>query len=700
LASAGGKAGDIWLWDPATGEAVRRLVGNGVSAWAVGWSPDGERVAWGTTLKFQDLNNMGPLERTFDLPGGMPAADVGAGERWVRAVTRQEDRSLTIADDKMSVILRQGEREVARCRPSDETYDTVCCFGFSPGGEVVIGSAFTLSLLDAAGRRQRVFVGHTGVVWALAVSPDGRYLASAGGDQTVRIWPLRDAPHPPTLRTWLSEKWRTWLAGTPAVAGLLDDPDGLAKLKEYLQADEKLKQFAPQMDWQPASQPLLSLFRGGDGEWVAWTPEGYYACSPGAEKMIGWQINRGIEHTADYFPAYQFRRRLYRPDVIARLLEAGSTAEAVKLADADRPGGGGGGTVQPVADLLPPSITILSPEPGAVVDAAQVTVRAKVVDPKGRAITGVKLLVNGRQARDIEIIGGGGPNDWSGTATLAAGQNTVTVIATNNVGSDSVPATVTVTYRAPEEVHKPNLYLLAVGVSEYQNPAFNLRFAAKDATDLAAVWQQQQGRLFEHVTAKVLTNAGASRDAVLDGLDWLAKQVTQHDYAVVFVSGHGQADPRGTYYFLPHGVDPDALKRTAVVWSEFQTTLASLPCKTLLLLDTCHAGGATGSKTKGANVYLNVIRDAMAEESGVITMASCMGQEVSLEDEEWGNGAFSKALIAGLGGAAADKDGTVTLAALDAYVTEEVKRLTGGRQHPTTGKPSTVRGSLPLAVAK
>jgi uncharacterized caspase-like protein len=82
----------------------------------------------------------------------------------------------------------------------------------------------------------------------------------------------------------------------------------------------------------------------------------------------------------------------------------------------------------------------------------------------------------------------------------------------------------------------------------------------------------------------------------------------------------------------------------------------------------------------------------------VVAFASSTGREVSLERAEWGNGAFTKALVEGLGGKAdLLHNGSITLSELDAYVVNRVKELTEGQQHAVMSRPTTV-SDYPIAV--
>jgi uncharacterized caspase-like protein len=237
---------------------------------------------------------------------------------------------------------------------------------------------------------------------------------------------------------------------------------------------------------------------------------------------------------------------------------------------------------------------------------------------------------------------------------------------------------------------KPRLYVLAIGVSVYGNPDLRLKFAAKDAKDFAATMKAQEGRLYHEVAVKLLTDDQATRDEIVDGLDWLQKQVTQHDVGVLFLAGHGVNAP--DYAFLPVNADLDKIKRTTVGMAEIRDTLNQLAGKAVFFVDTCHAGNVLGTGRRGIGTDMTaVVNELSSAENGVVVFSSSTGREFSVEDEKWGNGAFTAALIEGLRGEADyKKTGRITHKMLDLYITERVKTLTGGRQHPVTISPQGV----------
>ena len=253
---------------------------------------------------------------------------------------------------------------------------------------------------------------------------------------------------------------------------------------------------------------------------------------------------------------------------------------------------------------------------------------------------------------------------------------------------------------APQFAIQPKLYVLAVGVGTYADERVpHLTYPAKDAKDFVASLLKQKGGLYLDVTVKLITDGAATRDAILDGLDWIQKQTTQHDVAMVFISGHGDNDAQGDYYFLPANFNQDKVRSTALNFSEIRTTVEALAGKTLFFVDTCRAGNAIGTGTRrGGSPNITAIVSELANaENGAIVFTACTGKQSALEDAKWGNGAFTLALIEGLSGKAARGGDRITVDMLDVYISERVKELTGGKQTPTTTKPKTVP-DFPIAI--
>lgn len=448
---------------------------------------------------------------------------------------------------------------------------------------------------------------------------------------------------------------------------------------------------------------LLALFvEARDQRWVAWTPKGYYAASPGGEALIGWHLNRDWKNAPDFFSADRFRDRFYRPDIVQLVLSTIDEDKAVSQANA------AANRRQDERDIkqqLPPVITIESPGEGGAFSDNQVTVTYRVRSPSGLPVKAVDVLIDGRplEARGLsraEDIGENAPQTLN--LTLPKRDVEVALIA-RTARTTSEPARLRLRWDggAGEAALKPKLYAVLIGVSDYQQEDLRLNFAAKDARDFAKALKRQEGGLYSRVEVRVLDDANATRGDILDALDWLEGEVTSRDVGLLFMAGHGVTDNKQRFYYLPVDANPKKLRRTALSQSDIQDVMGALAGKALMFLDACHS--AAGLKTQGRRGpadITGVINELSSAENGIVMFASSTGREVSLEDTRWQNGAFTKALLEGFAGKAdLIKDGSISLKELDAWLAERVKELTDRQQHPVGYWPQTIQ-NFPVAVVQ
>ncbi len=331
----------------------------------------------------------------------------------------------------------------------------------------------------------------------------------------------------------------------------------------------------------------------------------------------------------------------------------------------------------------------------------------------------VEVRVNGRPAQPSELVV---PRSLDGATRgyalldVAEGESLVEIIASNKFGASEPLAftierpvvAVAIEVRPGPAALPPaaarqstDLYVLAIGVSEYGRTDYNLGLPAKDARDFAATMKAQEGKQYRRVIVRTLTNREATRANINREFDWLRSSVGPNDVAMLFMAGHGLNDSTGQYYFIPHDGQHERLLSSAVSQDTIVSTLSKIRGRTLFFVDTCFAGNSLGALRQGGRKTgktEKMMNDLSASENGVVVFASSTGQEESEEKAEWGNGAFTKAVIEGLGGKADFmRAGRVTFAGLNLFVSEEVVRITNGRQRPVFISP---RGIPDFALSR
>jgi WD40 repeat protein len=574
--------------------------------------------------------------------------------------------------EEVPVRFDLGRRQVTREATADET--------FAPARTADRG----LELEDWAHKEEPKLNGKPLVLAkdecyrSVAIAPDGASFV-LGGDWSLRLFD-RDG----------EEKWEQ---PTPSAAWGVNIPqEGGVVLAAYGDGTVRWHRLDDGLE-------ILILFVHPDGRrWVAWTQQGYYDASAGADGLIGWHVNRRESDVPDFLPAWQFHDRFCRPDVIARVLDTLDVADAVRQADSAAKREARPADLRKELQEHPtPTVQIVFPHDGQVFEQQKVALQYLLRHPPGFEQIEMRALIDGHAEEWLAPDAGAQTQlAEQGMVTVWLPPQNVAISLEARVGTTTIQSeTIRLSWSGCAPEPKPSLYVLAVGVSKYMTYK-SLEFAHQDAEDFVTAMRGQEGELYGQVVPRILSNNEATLTEIIDGLQWLAKQAKDaSDLTILFLSGHGLTDENNSYYFLPHNVELSSLWATSVSQEMLIKFLGAIKKgKRVVFIDTCHAGATTslgamnvGSGTAFTQPMPRVDIDRFANELargiGVVAITSSTGTQDSIEDARWKNGAFTEALLEGLNGKADyQKNGVITVDELNLYLAWRVRALTGDKQTP------------------
>ena len=760
---SGGGDGVIRMWNMTNGNLVQYFKGHDWPISSLTLSPTGRYIASSGKghLRVWELES-GQLLHTFKVEGQV----------WTTAFSPDGQYLVSGGEDKLLRIWDLERR--SQTGQLDGHAAPVYRMAFSPDGRFLAsgGEDGTIRMWDWPHKQ---LLGtqnaHSKLVSAVLFHSEGKYLASASPDNYVRGWEVKKNGREVT--NWIQGNWDSPHPGYNGIYSLAFSPDG--KYFATGHADKRIRvwgqesgqlvntliaqgQRTSSLAFGPGGKYLVSgswdgrirfwnhvsgqeLFRiillsGSD--WMAYTPDGFFDGTVRAWQTIPFKLKG---QTSTIFEPEQFFNLFYEPGLMAQILKTRQPirdylrARGDPREDLD---------ISKYRDSHLPHVRLTLPQPGPQSSQRELLINLEAQDTG----TGVRDCRMFRNQTLIHSFRGILPVDPSSQmykspspllVKLTAGPNKITAYCFNHDNIKSKDATVTVT--GDESLARQGVaYIVTVGVNEYANPAFNLKYAAPDAQLVKGSVAKSLQNLsqYSRVVSVTLQDKQATKQNIQTVLTRLAssksplspdlptefgnlQEAEPEDLVLIYFAGHGTA--RGDrYYLIPHDIG-DGGNQGALNESHVQTILErSLSDKELeasfekidagdvvLIIDACESGQALESEEPRRGPLNSRGLAQLAYEKGMYILAAAQAYESAVELDNLGHGLLTHVLVKdGLSQMQADmgpRDGQLTAREWFDFAIQEVPReyevakqrylKAGGRPIVFDQKKERVGGQVP-----
>ena len=330
--------------------------------------------------------------------------------------------------------------------------------------------------------------------------------------------------------------------------------------------------------------------------------------------------------------------------------------------------------------------------------ASRIVITASATQPDSSGVVTINIQTN-TDTSSLKINGeelGGKPDgSYSVKRVARVGQETKFILAATDVYGNTDSKTITVTRQAVDskavftQLNAANVkqrpvrdaVAIIIGIEKYKRVG-KADYANVDAQDFYDYASRALGIKPENI--KLLFDDGADDVEIYKAFqNWLPVKVNKGKTDVyVFYSGHGYPGQDGnSLYILPYGADKDLISKTAINQQEIVSAIQNTQPRTVtMFLDSCYSG-----QTRGGDVLIAGARPiapkiaANSYPQNFTVISASANDQISSASPDLKHGIFSYYLMKGMeGDADQNKDGKITVAEMQEYLTDMVGRQAMG----------------------